>query len=155
LHFPSPPRASPYRFGPVAADTQGHDHLPVFEDAIDSFLKTIQTDPSVEQPYLFLGRMLDQAGQRLTEITKDYRAWNRKQPSNCQSSFLLAKALAASGGEPSIIGDLLRRSIRLKADFWESHLELGLLLSKQRKFSEAAAELVRSASLNPKEPLPH
>jgi tetratricopeptide (TPR) repeat protein len=126
-----------------------------FEDAIDSFLKTIQMDPSVEQPYVFLGRMLDQAGPRLAEITKEYQAWNRKQPSNYQSSFLLAKALAAGGGEPSIIGDLLRRSIELKADFWESHLELGLLLSKQRKLPEAASELVRSASLNPKEPLPH
>jgi tetratricopeptide (TPR) repeat protein len=126
-----------------------------FEDAIESFLKTIQRDPSVEQPYVFLGRMLDQAGPRLAEITKDYQVWNRKQPSNYQSSFLLAKALVAGGGEPSIIGDLLRRSIHLKADFWESHLELGLLLSKQRKFPEAAAELVRSASLNPKEPLPH
>jgi len=30
-----------------------------FDDAIDSFLKTIQMDPSVEQPYVFLGRMLD------------------------------------------------------------------------------------------------
>jgi len=126
-----------------------------FEDAIDSFLKTIQLDPSVEQPYVFLGRMLDQAGPRLAEITKNYQAWNRRRPSNYQSSFLLAKALAAAGGEPSVIGDLLRRSIRLKADFWESHLELGLLLSKQRKFQEAAAELVRCASLNPQEPLPH
>jgi len=126
-----------------------------FEDAIDSFLKTIRMDPTVEQPYIFLGRMLDQAGPRLAEITKDYQAWNRKQPSNYQSSFLLAKALSAGGAEPSVIGDLLRRSIRLKADFWESHLELGLLLSKQRKFQEAAAELVSCAALNPQEPLPH
>jgi Flp pilus assembly protein TadD len=126
-----------------------------FEDAVDSFLKTIRLDPTVEQPYIFLGRMLDHAGPRLAEITTDYQAWNRRQPSNYQSSFLLARALAAGGGEASGIGDLLRRSIRLKADFWESHFELGLLLSKQRKFSEAAAELVRSASLNPKEPLPH
>jgi Flp pilus assembly protein TadD len=126
-----------------------------FDDAIDSFLKTIHLDPSVEQPYVFLGRMLDQAGPRLAEIASDYQAWNRKEPSNYLSSFLLAKALAASGGDAGAAGDLLRRSIRLKADFWESHLELGLLLSKQRKFSEAAAELQRSASLNPKEPLPH
>lgn len=126
-----------------------------FDDAIDSFLKTIRMDPSVEQPYVFLGRMLDQAGSRLAEITKDYQAWNRKQPSNYLTSFLLAKALAAAGGEAGAIGDLLRRSILLKADFWESHLELGLLLSKQRKFPEAAAELIRSASLNPNEPLPH
>jgi Flp pilus assembly protein TadD len=126
-----------------------------FEDAVDSFLKTIQMDPTVEQPYIFLGRMLDHAGPRLAEITRDYQAWNRRQPSNYQSSFLLAKALAAGGGEAPLVSDLLSRSIRLRADFWESHLELGILLSKQRKFSEAAAELVRSASLNPKEPLPH
>jgi len=126
-----------------------------FDDAIDSFLKTIELDPSVEQPYVFLGRMLDQAGARLPEITKDYRAWHARQPANPLSSFLLAKALSASGAEASGVENLLRRSIRLKPDLWEPHLELGILLSKERKYPEAAVELARSASLNPKDPLPH
>src|SRR5436190_9856267 len=126
-----------------------------FDDAIDSFLKTIELDPSVDQPYVFLGRMLDQAGARLPEITKDYRAWHARQPANPLSSFLLAKALSASGAEASGVENLLRRSIRLKPDLWEPHLELGILLSKERKYPEAAVELARSASLNPKDPLPH
>src|SRR5260370_50821 len=86
-----------------------------FDEAIDSFLKTVRIDPSVEQPYIFLGRMLDQAGPRLAEIVNDYQAWNRRQPSNYLSSFLLAKALAAAGCEAATVGDLLRRSIRLTA----------------------------------------
>ncbi len=126
-----------------------------FDEAIDSFLKTIALDPSIEQPYVFLGRMLDQAGPRLAEITKRYQAWSAKQPANYLTSFLLAKASSAGGAEPIEIEKLLRRSIRLKSDFWESHFELGLALAKQRKFPEAVAELARSAALNPQEALPH
>ncbi len=126
-----------------------------FEDAIDSFLKTIALDPAVEQPYLFLGRMLDQAGPRLDEITARYRAWHAKEPANFRSSLLLAKALAAGGGETAEIEKLLRQSIASNADDWESHYELGLLLVKQRQFPQAAEELARSAALNPREALPH
>jgi tetratricopeptide (TPR) repeat protein len=126
-----------------------------FEDAADSFLKTISIDPSVEQPYLFLGRMLTQAGPRLAEITTRYRVWNTREPGNYRAPLLLAKAISAGGGEAAEIEPLLRRSIRLNPEFWEAHFELGLVLLKQTKFQEAAAELARSAALNPKEPLPH
>ena len=33
-----------------------------------AFLKVIQIDPTIEQPYIFLGRMLDQAGRILARL---------------------------------------------------------------------------------------
>ncbi|MCU1239072.1 MAG: Tetratricopeptide 2 repeat protein [Candidatus Solibacter sp.] len=126
-----------------------------FDDAIDSFLKTIRLDSSVEQPYLFLGRMLDQAGPRLAEITDQYRAWNRRQPGDYRGSLFLAKALSADAADSAVIEKYLRRAISLNPDSWEAHFELGVLLSKQRDFAKAAAELARSVALNPREPAPH
>ena len=43
----------------------------------------------------------------------------------------------------------LRRSIERNGAFWESHLELGALLSRQGKWPEAARELSRSIELDP------
>src|SRR6202021_2667153 len=36
-----------------------------FPETIDSFLRTIQLAPDVEQPYVFLGRMIDQAEDKM------------------------------------------------------------------------------------------
>jgi len=126
-----------------------------FADSIDSFLRVIRIDPSVEQPYVFLARLLDQAGGRLDQITAAYAAWERAAPGNCLPLCLHAKALSAGGGDPAEIEAELRQSIRLNGAYWESHFELGLLLAKSRRWEEAAAELARSIQLNPKHAAAH
>ena len=126
-----------------------------FPDAIDAFLKTIAIDPAIPQPYEFLGKVLDQAGPRLPEITKAYQNWYRQRPREYVPPFLLAKALLTSDPGSQEGERSLRESIRLKADFWESHFELGQLLEKRRDFKEAAKELETSISLNKGEPMPH
>ena len=126
-----------------------------FEEAIAAFLKTIQIDPTIPQPYVFLGRVLDQAGNRLGEITADYQAWYRRYPKRFEPAYLLAKAKLAGGGDASEAEKLLRQSIMEKDDYWASHFELGQLLAKQHRYPEAATELQRAVALNPKEAMPH
>lgn len=126
-----------------------------FPDAIDSFLRTIRLAPEVDQPYIFLGRMLDVAEDRTPVITQVLAAYAQSQPDRYISSFLYAKALAASGGNADQVESLLRKSIAVRNDFWESHFELGLALERKRSFDEAAKELERSVELNPNEPVPH
>lgn len=125
-----------------------------FDEAITAFLKAIELDPSIPQPYVFLGRMLDQAGDHLQVITADYQAWYQKYPKRFEPAYLLAKAKLA-GGDTSDAERLLRQSIQEKNDYWASHFELGQLLAKQHHYPEAAAELERAVALNPKEPMPH
>jgi tetratricopeptide (TPR) repeat protein len=120
-----------------------------FPEAAGAFLKTIEIAPEVEQPYLFLSRMLDQSVDRLPEIVPRFEAWAAANPNNPRAQFVFAKGLLANGGDPAKAEQLLRASIGLKGDQWESHYELGVLLEKQRKFTEAAAELERSAVLSP------
>ena len=126
-----------------------------FPEAISAFLKTISLDPRIPQPYLFLGRMLDQAGPAMPTVVADYRRWLQLEPKRPEPPLLLAKALAASNGDEGEAETLLRRSIRLSPDNWEAHYQLGLLLSKDRKYKEAASELEAGIKLNPKEPMPH
>jgi tetratricopeptide (TPR) repeat protein len=126
-----------------------------FDDAIRAFLDTIQLDPRVAQPYLFLGRVLTQAGASLPEITTDYRRWLAAEPRRADAPFLLAKALLAAndnGPEPEA---LLRRSIQADPNRWESHYELGVLLFKKRDYQQAARELERSEQIDPKQAMTH
>jgi tetratricopeptide (TPR) repeat protein len=126
-----------------------------FTDSIDAFLHVIRIDPSIEQPYVFLSRLLDQAGDRLGQITTAYAAWEKAAPGNCLPVCLHAKALSAGGGDPAEIEAELRRSNRLNDAYWESHFELGVLLAKNRRWEEAAAELARGIELNPKHAAAH
>ncbi len=126
-----------------------------FDDAITAFLKVIQLDPEAEQPYVFLGRMLDQAGSRLPEITRDDEAWAAREPQNAKADLVLAKALLIADSRSERAESLLRRSIELEPKDWESHFELGVWLSNRHRYDDAAHELEEAASLDPKEPMPH
>lgn len=126
-----------------------------FEDAISEFLKVIRIDPEIEQPYVFLGRMLDQAGTRLPEITGLYEKWHANDPKNAEAQLLLAKALLAEHTGTDRAESLLRGAIQSKADDWESHYELGVLLAGKHSYKEAGDELRRSIELDPKQPIAH
>jgi tetratricopeptide (TPR) repeat protein len=121
-----------------------------FADAIDAFLRVIAIDRAVEQPYVFLARILAQAGDRLPQVVAAFAAWEKAEPDNYLAVCLHAKALDAAGGDPAEIEAKLRRSIQLNDGYWESHFELGVLLAKNRQWKPAAAELSRSIELNPK-----
>lgn len=125
-----------------------------FSEAIDAFLGTIRLDPTVEQPYAFLGRVLDQAEDRLPKITAVFAAFAKRAPDNYLSTFLYGKALALTD-DPNRAADLFRQSIARNDTYWESHFELGVLLARQDKLEDAAAELRRAIDLNPQEPVPH
>jgi Flp pilus assembly protein TadD len=126
-----------------------------FDDAITAFLKVIRIDPQVEQPYVFLGKMLDQAGEHLGEITAAVEKWSAGNPQNALGLLLLAKARLAGDSKDPSAEDLLRRSIGLDGDNWEAHYELGVLLEGKRNWLGAATELKRSAELDGKQAMPH
>jgi Flp pilus assembly protein TadD len=126
-----------------------------FEDAVTAFLKVVQIDPGIQQPYVFLGKMLDQAGDHLGEITKAYQAWAAADPKNATAQLLLARALLVQDSRSARAEMLLRQSIALDPKNWESHYELGVLLAGKRDYKDAELELTRSTELNPKEPMPH
>jgi len=125
-----------------------------FSDAVDAFLHVIRIDPGVEQPYVFLGRMLDQTASKLPDVTAAFAALAKANPQNYTADFLYGKALAF-GGKRDEAEPLLRKSIAENAEFWESHFELGGVLEAKHDFAGAAREFSRAAELNPKNPGVH
>lgn len=126
-----------------------------FDEAITLFLQTIAIDPAIQQPYEFVGRVLDQAGAHMPEILKDYETWAAKNPQNATAQMLLAKAVLAEDPKSKRAEDLLHRSIALDDRDWEAHYELGVLLANEHDYAEAAKELSRATELNEKQPMPH
>jgi len=132
-----------------------------FAEAIDAFLRTAELAPKIEQPYVFLGRIISHAEGRLGEITERFASFARANPRNYLGHFLHAKGLIAQMGHaPSVeLADqaerLLKKSISLNPTFWESEFELGVLLEGKRDFSAAARHLERAIQLSPKTPPPH
>ena len=126
-----------------------------FEEAVLQFLKVIQLDPAIEQPYAFLGRLLDQSGSHLDEITKQYQARAEREPNNGEAQFLLAKALLVANSRDPKAEPLLRRAIDLDSKNWEAHYQLGVILSNRRDYQGAERELATAVKLNPEEPTTH
>src|SRR4051794_11181231 len=53
-----------------------------FDEAAGAFLRTIAIDPEVAQPYVFLGKFLDQIPNRLPEVTKVFAQYERANPAS-------------------------------------------------------------------------
>jgi Flp pilus assembly protein TadD len=115
--------------------------------------------PDVEQSYVFLGRMLDQAEDKLPQVTEAYAILVKSKPDDYLANFLCGKALSMQPGDrrriAAQIEALFRKSIELKGDYWESHYELGILLERARDFAGAAGEFQRAIELSPNSPTPH
>jgi len=132
-----------------------------FPEAVDVFLRAAELAPTIEQPYVFLGRIISHAEGRLGEITEKFASFAKANPKNYLGCFLHAKGLIAQMG-PSPSGELaaqaerlLKDSISLNPNFWESQFELGNLFEGKKDFSAAARHLKRAIQLSPKTPAPH
>lgn len=126
-----------------------------FADAAGAFLRTIELAPDVSQAYAFLGRMLDQAGDRMPEIKKRFAEYGLAHPQDYLGYLLQGKAESVGGEDLARAEALFRKSIELRSDLWESHYELGIVLESERNFTGAANEFEKSVQLNPDFPPTH
>ena len=132
-----------------------------FPKAVDQFLKTIRLAPDVPQPYAFLGRILEHAGDRMPEVAARFAEYVARHPQDPLGHVLRAKAIIIQlppSGYPEeaqrALG-LLEQALKLKEDDAEAHLLMGTLLERKGDFAAAAAHLERSIALNAKDPAPH
>lgn len=132
-----------------------------FGEAVTAFLRAAELAPAAPQPHYFLGRMLEHATDRIDAVLERQKAFAQMQPDNYLGPFLHGQALAASlppeGAEERAdkAVELLRRSIELRGDFWESHFELGALLERRKSYEEAAERLEQAVELNAGSSKPH
>jgi Flp pilus assembly protein TadD len=121
-----------------------------FDEAAAQFLKTIDLAPEERQPYVFLGKMIDQAPAALADAGPRFAAYRKAHPDD-----ELGYLLEARNAEPQRARELLHRAIELAPNDAAAHLELGVLEERTQRFSEAAAELERAAALDASDPVTH
>lgn len=126
-----------------------------FSEAADAFFHVIALAPAEKQPYLFLGKMLDQIPERLPEATERFIAYEKANPEDYEGYLLHAKALDARSMEPEAARGLLEKAIALNPGVAAAHSELGGLLDRLHLFPEAAAEFERAALLDPSDAATH
>jgi tetratricopeptide (TPR) repeat protein len=126
-----------------------------FDDAADAFLRTIDISPDTEQPYTFLGKILDQIPSRLPQVTQKFAEYEASHPSSATAYLLHAKALNAQSQSPQEALRLLEKSIAINSSDASAHFELGTVLDRLQRFTDAAAEFGRAAELAPSDPAAH
>jgi len=126
-----------------------------FDDAADAFLRTIEIAPETDQPYTFLGRILDQIPTRLPQVTQRFAEYQSAHPASAAAYLLHAKALDAQSLDPETSLRLIEKSIGLNADDAAAHFEMGTVLDRVQRFAEAAAEFEKAAELAPSDAAAH
>jgi tetratricopeptide (TPR) repeat protein len=126
-----------------------------FDDAADAFLRTIEIAPETEQPYSFLGRILDQIPSRLPQVTERFAEYEAAHPASAAGYLLHAKALDAQSLSPEMALRLLEKSIAMNAGDASAHFEMGTVLDRLQRFADAVAEFQRVAELAPLDAAAH
>ena len=126
-----------------------------FDEAADAFLRTIEIAPETEQPYTFLGKILDQIPGRLPRVTERFAEYEAAHPESAAGYLLHAKALDAQSLEPETALRLLEKSIAISGADAAAHFEKGTVLDRLQRFADAAAEFERAAELAPSDAATH
>jgi tetratricopeptide (TPR) repeat protein len=126
-----------------------------FDDAAEAFLRTIDIAPETEQPYTFLGKILDQIPNQLPRVTDRFAAYEAAHPASAAAYLLHARALDAQSLTPGLALHLLEKSIALDPSDASAHFEIATVLDRLERFPDAVAEFERAAQLAPSDATTH
>ena len=126
-----------------------------FDEAADAFLATIEAAPETQQPYTFLGKILDQIPSRLARVTEKFAVYQTAHPERAEAWLLHAKALDAQSVEAEKALALIEKSIALDAGNAAAYFEKGTVLDRLGRFADAAAAFERAAKLAPGDAATH
>jgi tetratricopeptide (TPR) repeat protein len=127
------------------------------EDAVRSFCRAADIDPDDERPYGFLGEMYGVSPGQSGEISARLARFVERFPDRASGHFFYAMSLWKGAGEVDFarVEPLLRRAVALDGTHARARLQLGILLSEQRRWREAIPELQRAVALAPESPQGH
>jgi tetratricopeptide (TPR) repeat protein len=126
-----------------------------YQDAVKSFCQAADLSPLDPRPYQFLGEMYGVVPELAGEVTRRLARFVKAQPANALAHYHYALSLwkgqpaALPPAERRRVEALLRRAVALDPTLTKGFLELGILLSDQRRFTEAIQPLRTATRLEP------
>ena len=123
------------------------------EDAVLSFGRAADLAPADPRPHVFLGEMYGVAPAQAGEITRRLERFVRLKPRDADGQYYYAMSLwrGAATGDANLatVEALLRKATALDRTHAKAHLQLGILLSEQRRWAEAIVPLRACVALEP------
>ena len=124
-----------------------------YEGAVKAFCQAADLSPADPRPYQFLGEMYGVVPALGGEITGRLARFAKAHPRNALAQFHYAMSLwkgqATAPADLRPIELLLRRAVMLDRRLAKGFLELGILLSDEKRYTEAILELRHAARLEP------
>ncbi|MEO5819409.1 MAG: tetratricopeptide repeat protein [Vicinamibacteraceae bacterium] len=123
------------------------------EDAVASFGQASDLAPDDPRPHVFLGEMYGVVPAQSEEITRRLARFVGRKPRDANGQYYYAMSLWR-GPDPAAV-DLadvetrLRRAMALDPKHAKARLQLGILLSEQRRWRDAIAPLRAAITLEP------
>jgi tetratricopeptide (TPR) repeat protein len=126
--------------------------------AVQSFCRAADLEPADPRPIEFLGEMYGVSPDLAAEITERVARFAKAQPSVASGQYYYAMNLWRAPDAPNetnkdatlkTVESLLKRTVTLDPKMTKAHLQLGILLSEQRRFDEAIPSLVEATRLDP------
>jgi len=134
-----------------------------YSEAVASFCRAVDLDPSDPRPYDFLGEIYGIAPEFGPEVTERLAGFVKAHPNNANAHLYYALSLwkgqrASADSTPidfAQIESLLRRAVTLEPTLARGHLELGILLSEHQRYEDAIEPLVHATRLDPRDAQAH
>ena len=124
-------------------------------DSRGRVLRTIEIAPETEQPYAFLERYWIRFRPGCRRWRAGSPSTNWRHPASATGHLLHAKALDAQAIEPETALRLLEKSIAIQPGDESAHFEMGTVLDRLQRFTDAAAEFERAVALAPSDAAAH
>jgi tetratricopeptide (TPR) repeat protein len=114
-----------------------------YEQAAQRLCEASDLNPGDPNPYLFLGKVQSVDTTQSTGLLERLERFARLQPENAQANYYYAIGLWKQRKSPddaetaALIEALLKKSVRLDPKLGAGYLQLGILYSDRKEFSQA------------------
>ena len=125
-----------------------------YDDAVRTFLRGADLDPTDARCYKFLSRAYDSSPSQAAEVIERFRRYAELQPNNGRALYYYAMSLwkGRRVQDPTLdlqqIQSLLQRAIASDPKLAEAFVQIGNLNSDQGKFAEAIPQYQRALELD-------
>lgn len=133
----------------------------LYVESVTALLKAVDLAPDDARCYQFLARAYDRSPQQVDDVIQRFRRYAALRPANAEAQYYYAmslwkgKRLEQSSPDLQTVEGLLKKSIALRPDFADAHLQLGNLYASQHDYQNSIFEYKRSIELNPDQPDAH
>jgi len=126
-----------------------------FDDAMKDFLRTAKQFPDSEQPLYLLALAEETAHKNLPETRELVQAYSERHPERFWPYYYLGHAAILEARILQSAGDLerargfLAKSLEIRPDYADAHLELGNVYAQNQRWPQAVEEYLKAVSLEP------